>query len=106
MRKLSERERELIGIILDFEKEHIKRSYAVSRAMGLSEDVSDLIPFERIERALCLSGKGDLPYELVYGYVNDKYTLDQVLEMVNYAINNDLEKMREWFEKYESHKYY
>jgi|SRR5690625_651915 len=102
MRKLSDLERDLIGVVLDYEKEHLNRSYRIADAAGLDRNgVVDLIPFKRLEESLKLNGRGDLSTEVIYGYTRGEYSIESVYELVEYILNDDLDKIEDWFVKYE-----
>ena len=101
MKKLTEREKELIGIILDYEKEYSRRTYAVAEALGLGEPVSGLIPYERVEKALRLNDTHDAGITIICSYIDGVCTLDAVFEAIEYVMNVDTDNLRKWFERHD-----
>ena len=96
MKTLSSKEKELIGIILDYEKEHLRRTYAVADAMGLPADACDMVPFDRLKSALGLNDEGDVAIDVIYGYTNDTCTLDDVFNVIEYVANKETKKVHDW----------
>ena len=101
MKKLTEREKELIGIILDYEKEYSRRAFAVAEALGLGDSISDLIPYERVEKALRLNDTHDAGPTIICSYINGDCTLDAVFEAIEYVMNVDTDNLRKWFERHD-----
>lgn len=99
---LTDYEKELIGIILDYEKASFEFQVRVQIALtGEFAGSSDLVDFSRIKRALRLDNIGDTAVDAVFSYLNGEITQEDVFELIEIAMNDDHDAFTEWWTRHE-----
>lgn len=99
---LTDYEKELIGVILDYEKAYIEQQERVQIALlGETANTPDIVDFSRVKAALKLEDTGDAAVDVIYGYVRNEFTLDEVLWFIELVINDDYDGIKAWWVLYE-----
>lgn len=101
-KKLTEYEKELIGVILDYEKAYVEQQERVQIALlGETANTPDIVDFSRIKAALRMEDNGDTAVDVVLGYIRGEIDLEFVFGLVEIVMNGELEEFREWWSQYE-----
>lgn len=88
--KLTDKERKLIEVILDYEKAYIKLTDNIADSLGMvAIDAGDLVPFDKIAQSIGLDSTLDITTEIIYGYVSYSVSIKAALLAIEACLNGN-----------------
>lgn len=89
MKKLTDLEKTLIKRILDVERDYRRKTNSIGDLLGFDTYASPILPDEALIKDLGLCVYGDFSIDVLYGYINNVFEIDEVYNAIEFALNDD-----------------